>query len=179
MLYKLARSWCLAILLFATIPVLIQSQALGPLSHPGFQTFAIAVDVPMNEWLDNYLAWLHRHPNAIHKDASGDPEFFSPNGTSIYRGSKDAQNAAFIKGLNGKVPIRSSVTEDGPRPDLQAYLEMAVELKPYESHVLSTKKYTVLAVTYKNNARCKSQNDALRQLANPNIQVVEISLKPE
>ena len=169
---------------------LSSSTRFAPANAQSASPITVSVNVPIGEWLDSYLAWAHRHPELMHRDktsGSVDPmmmempylEFFSPDGRPLYRGGNDAQNAIFLHSLQNATPSRALTQMSSEKPTLKEYLEMAKELKPYEQQLLTGKQSTIFAITYRNKALCKSQNEAMRQMKihHPNIRIIEVALQ--
>jgi hypothetical protein len=167
---------------------IVQAQVVIVPKATDTNSATLAVDVAVQKWLHSYLDWTQRHSEVMKDDSSGTPkqqlslpmpylEFFSPTGEPLYRGGNDERNAAFLHDLEHEIPSRSTITTKELRPTLKEYVEMLNELKPYQAQILGGKKFTVLAITYRDTAMCKAQNEAIRQFGtHSNIQVIELNL---
>jgi hypothetical protein len=159
--------------------------------RPTATATVLTVEAPLQELMQGYLGWMHRHPEATHQTqplipapAQGLPnrdseaasevvpllirmpsiDLYAPSGVSLYHGTDSEKNAAFIRALPRGIPQGNTATTDEVRPTLQEAMEMLVELKPYETTPLAQKGYTVFALTYPDTARCKPQNEAIQEL---------------
>jgi hypothetical protein len=147
---------------------------------------AVMVDLPVQLWTDDYLAWMKQRVAKEHSDTGAAPvmlgmpylELFSPTGKSLYRGSAADKNASFLTRLSA-----SSYTASGPgdlsegHPGLADYFTFIGELRPFKQQVFVQKKMVLLAVTFPDKAFCKAQNEALLPfLHRQEFQVVEIKL---
>jgi hypothetical protein len=163
---------------------------LGSPSAPrqSVEPSSIVVTAPVHELLSHYLNWAHHHPGVFKRDPSGNPEpiniptayieLFSPSGASLYRGTSDKENAAFLQRLEHSIPSQGSILQDREYPTLDEYLGMLDELKPFQSKILSSNKYVLFATTYRNESMCEAQNEVLQHFhGGANLEIVEVDLR--
>lgn len=162
--------------------------AFSPLLAFGQTPAHVIVDAPTAELLNSYLAWAHKHPEVLSLAATGGTkrielpvalvEFFAPDGTLIYRGTSDFDNAAFIRKLTTGIPSPVKKVDIEEEPSLADDLEMFKELAPFKYSLLNSRKYVLFVETYPNNQLCSAQNAALVQVkAFPSIDIVEVRLQ--
>jgi hypothetical protein len=160
----------------------------SPLLAFGQMSAHVIVDVPTAELLDSYLAWAHKHPEVLSLNATGGTrrielplafvELFAPDGTLIYRGTSDFENAAFIQKLATGIPSPIRKVDIKKEPSLADNLEMFKELVPFKSSLLNSRRYVLFVETYPNDQSCSAQNAALVQVKSfPSINIVEVRLR--
>ena len=163
-------------------------------SSENLATRVFVVDVPIQEWLDDYLGWAHRHPEILHPSGpartpqqntrSNEPlmlkmpylELYSSSGSSLYRGTGAKHNAEFLHKLQSQMPSGPVPTDD-LRPTLREYTSMIAQLRVYQAELRSKNEPTILAVTFPDKPFCQAQNAAMKPWEKQSrIRVVEIRL---
>jgi hypothetical protein len=182
-----SRVFLLAVLL----PLAVQLNAVQAESDKRPTATVLTLESTLQELMQGYLRWMHRHPEATHQtqplipapaqglpnhDSEAGPgvvplqirmpsiDLYAPSGVSLYHGTDSEKNAAFLRALPRGIPQRNTATTDEVRPTLQEATEMFAGLKPYEAAPSVQKGYTVFALTYPDKDRCKPQNDAIQEL---------------
>lgn len=177
------------LLILVLLPMGLRAQTVQGVA-PSDTSVAITVDVPLGDWLERYRQWASRDRGASQGEATpprtqqpvmlGMPylEYFSPTGTSLYRGSTAEANAAFILDLQEHGAKQGkALTPDPSRPSLLEYFDLAPQLKQYERKVMSKNRFVLLSIVFPDKPFCKAQSDAIRQLRDqPNVQIIEIHL---
>jgi len=107
-------------------------------------------------------------------------DLYSPLGVSVYHGTDSSSNAAFIRALPTSIPQAKKGNTDELRPTLQEALALIPELAQYSAVRLPKHQYTLFALTFIDQARCKAQNEAIQGLKDraqrAGIRVIEVQL---
>jgi hypothetical protein len=179
------------LLLAVLLPMAVQLGTVPAESEKRPSTSVLTVEAPLQELLQGYLGWMHRHPEAkprtqplIPAPAQGLPkrdsqlapevnplqiempsiDLYAPSGVSLYHGTDSAKNAAFLRALPRGIPQGNTATTNEVRPTLQEAMQMLAELKLHEATPMAQKGYTVFALTYPGPGRWKAQNEAIQEL---------------
>lgn len=146
----------------------IKNQKLKPI---------LTVDVPIQELLDGYHAWVTSHPAARIKPipipgtkdvASREHlvirsfaiDLYGRSGISLYHGIDASGNSAFIRGLPHN--ISNLAPTDETRPTLSEAMAMFKELQPYRSAYVASHQYILFSVQNSAKLSGSSQNAALQ-----------------
>lgn len=169
-------------LLFVALPVVAATDPKT--SPPAART--VVVDVPLQTWLDGYLAWIDKAPFfAPHKGKDGYHlnvkmpflGLYTSDGRPLYTRSDAKDNAAFLTQLEAHIPSAAvSVTSD-PTPSLTQLMNLAAPLRAAN---LKLGRTTLFAVSFPDKPFCKVQNDALQHYESTasarTLQIIEVRL---
>lgn len=159
----------------------------------GTNTYSVVA--PVRELPKGFLAWLHKHPEAMTQgdSANGESpsysirwpylEIYSPSGISIFHGSDSDNNIKLLRSLPFVLPSTPSAATKLIRPTLGEVEAMFPEIQRAGVPDPSRGEYTVFAIYNPERSACAAQDAAIQELkkrvAGTKVRIVEVRLKAE
>jgi hypothetical protein len=170
---------------FVVVPLCAYSQIHNPNQRDYLPH--VVVDVPLQDWQDGILSWLHHDPS-FDRTKKNSPyqvkmpilNLYAPDGHPLYEGVDAKKNAQFLDQLQTSIPSIPQIATSQSTPSFYDYLEIVPQLKPYKSEIINAHRLTILAVTFPDRPFCQPENDSLHKLqasaAAKKIQIIEVRL---